>query len=268
MSLLLLLSCLPEIPVKPGNFRPPLGDADTDADADTDTDTDTDVVDPEICDNGADDDGDGKIDCEDDDCIDVCIEDCDDGKDNDQDGATDCDDDECSGDDHCVITWDYTLHVQPWETYVAYGPSIGDWTGYGAVAWFKGAVVLEVESTEGDSFACEGAFYTGPDVWDSAGLTYSDGDCGSCDWRFAFEPREDDGSLKWWSDCPESTIPATHLGFTADHDKINASWRTWSNAYRGESEWGEEDDRGEFYWGWFWDLEQIEPRTWQVVEPK
>ncbi|MCP4806813.1 MAG: hypothetical protein GY913_06880 [Proteobacteria bacterium] len=275
MSLLLLWACMPEIPVKPGNFRPPFGDADTDADADTDTDTDadadadTDVGDPEDCDNGKDDDGDGLADCEDGDCVEECVEDCDDQKDNDQDGDVDCADDECAADTACAIVWDYELLVEPWETNLAYGPSIGDWGGYGAAAWMSGALLLSASSSEGDEFVCQGEFYTGPELWDSAGgLTYSDGTCGSCDYRFKWAPREDDGTLHWWEGCPERALPVTYLGFTQDKEKINGEWRSWSNVYRGETEWGYEDDRGDFYWAAFWNMEQIEPRTWQVIEPK
>jgi hypothetical protein len=48
------------------------------------------------CTDGMDDDGDGLIDCYDDDCppSELCLG-CDDGIDNDGDGAADCDDDDC-----------------------------------------------------------------------------------------------------------------------------------------------------------------------------
>ncbi len=77
-------------------------DTDTDTDADADTDTDTDTPGPETesnCTDGSDDDGDGLVDCEDADCLEVgvCFEYCDDGVDNDLDGLADCDDDDCWG---------------------------------------------------------------------------------------------------------------------------------------------------------------------------
>lgn len=52
----------------------------------------------ENCINGKDDDGDGKIDCEDSDCSTspACVEDCDDEKDNDGDGDVDCEDSDCA----------------------------------------------------------------------------------------------------------------------------------------------------------------------------
>jgi len=51
------------------------------------------------CIDGIDNDGDGALDCEDEDCDDSgrCDEVCDDGRDNDNDGATDCDDRDCYG---------------------------------------------------------------------------------------------------------------------------------------------------------------------------
>jgi hypothetical protein len=52
--------------------------------------------DAEICDNGADDDGDGFVDCADQDCAGSCREaDCGDGVDDDADGRIDCDDPDC-----------------------------------------------------------------------------------------------------------------------------------------------------------------------------
>ena len=58
----------------------------------------TDGVDcPEICDDGADNDGDGLADCEDSDCADGCVEDCFDGIDNDGDTFIDCEDADCAG---------------------------------------------------------------------------------------------------------------------------------------------------------------------------
>ena len=59
----------------------------------------------EICDNGIDDNGNGKIDCEDESCRTnpVCMETiCDDGKDNDGDGLVDCDDPDCKNNWVCM----------------------------------------------------------------------------------------------------------------------------------------------------------------------
>jgi hypothetical protein len=51
--------------------------------------------DQERCGNGKDDDKDGKIDCEDSDCVCPVLENCANGKDDDKDGKIDCEDDEC-----------------------------------------------------------------------------------------------------------------------------------------------------------------------------
>ena len=51
---------------------------------------------PEICDDTRDNDGDARIDCEDIDCTGSCPESCDNGVDDDGDGATDCSDTECN----------------------------------------------------------------------------------------------------------------------------------------------------------------------------
>ncbi|MCH8028832.1 MAG: hypothetical protein IH874_02740 [Candidatus Dadabacteria bacterium] len=68
----------------------------------------TPVVPPdEVCDSGADEDGDGLIDCADPDCAadPACVEtDCADGADNDGDGLTDCADPDCAADPACVET--------------------------------------------------------------------------------------------------------------------------------------------------------------------
>ncbi len=57
----------------------------------------------EICNDGIDNDGDGFIDCDDDDCASEpsCVEICNDGIDNDGDGFIDCDDNDCDSDPNC-----------------------------------------------------------------------------------------------------------------------------------------------------------------------
>ncbi|MCB9760253.1 MAG: hypothetical protein H6739_10495 [Alphaproteobacteria bacterium] len=74
------------------------GDKDNDTAAD-DTSGGDDTATAEVCDDGADNDGDGATDCDDSDCVadPACVEtDCADGADNDGDGATDCDDSDCA----------------------------------------------------------------------------------------------------------------------------------------------------------------------------
>ena len=56
----------------------------------------------EICGNGADDDGDGDVDCEDSDCP-ACPEICDNGIDDDRDRDIDCDDDDCAETAACLV---------------------------------------------------------------------------------------------------------------------------------------------------------------------
>lgn len=60
----------------------------------------------EICDDGIDNDNDGFIDCEDNDCESeaICaVEICNDGIDNDEDGYTDCEDIDCDSDPSCAV---------------------------------------------------------------------------------------------------------------------------------------------------------------------
>ncbi len=59
----------------------------------------------EICDDGIDNDRDGKVDCADSNCANspACIENCNDGIDNDADGLIDCNDDDCAQADHCKL---------------------------------------------------------------------------------------------------------------------------------------------------------------------
>ena len=63
------------------------------------------IIGTEDCNNGMDDDGDGRIDCADDECrrAENCYESsCQNGIDDDNDGATDCDDTDCEGDPYCL----------------------------------------------------------------------------------------------------------------------------------------------------------------------
>lgn len=103
----------------------------TDTDCAGCADTDTGVAVPtEDCGNGADDDGDGLLDCEDADCADAagCFEDCDSPGDEEGDGLADCDDDDCWGVGTCparvTVTggrMDHRLVREVWPT--SYTPS-------------------------------------------------------------------------------------------------------------------------------------------------
>ena len=256
MLLLTWIACLPQFGVEPDNDVPVIeGDADADADADTDTDADTDPVDPEICDNGTDDDGDGKIDCEDDDCVDACVEDCDDGKDNDQDGATDCDDDECAGEAHCGVVWSYELTTEEGEAVVEFYDD--------PMLWMEADIRIEGVSNQGDEVTCHGYFSAGPDEWDLHGAEYAGGDCNGCDWRFKLRPKTGQDSLVWFADCPVDKLPAVYLGFRLGEDEITADLDgAWQTQYTGRSHWYE----GWESYGWMFDLEQVQPRTWSETE--
>ena len=58
------------------------------------------------CSDGVDNDEDGAIDCDDDECTAFCVEQCGDAVDNDGDGAIDCDDDDCSSLETCLSSYD------------------------------------------------------------------------------------------------------------------------------------------------------------------
>ncbi|MCP4806814.1 MAG: hypothetical protein GY913_06875 [Proteobacteria bacterium] len=261
MVLFALFACLPQLQNEPDNTLPVIeGDDDTDADSDADTDadsdSDTDPVEDEICDNGDDDDGDGKVDCEDEDCVDACIEDCDDGKDNDQDGATDCEDDECSGEPECGVVWDYELETKGGEAIMEFYDD--------AYLWMEADLHLEGTSNDGGSITCDGWFSAGPSDWEMHGAEYNGGDCNGCDWRFKLRPKESQGSLHWFSECNVDKLPAIYLGFREGSDSITADIDGgWKTQYEGRAQWT--DENWDSY-GWFFDLEQVRPRTWSETE--
>jgi len=76
--------------------------ADDDGDGDVDCEDSDCPACPEICDNGVDDDGDGGVDCQDRDCP-ACPEICDNGIDDDRDSDIDCDDDDCAETAACLV---------------------------------------------------------------------------------------------------------------------------------------------------------------------
>ena len=109
---LLLAGCFPERP--PVSVFVELCDNGADDDADELVDCDDPDCGPACggeaepretaCDDGLDDDGDGLVDCLDDDCVADCDDrerDCSDGDDDDGDGEIDCADDDCFGVDDC-----------------------------------------------------------------------------------------------------------------------------------------------------------------------
>ncbi len=82
------------------------GDEDVDCDDADCTDDPACLPDPEVCDDGSDNDEDGAIDCRDEDCVEApaCQEVCDDGIDNDFNMLIDCDDFACIDDPACAFT--------------------------------------------------------------------------------------------------------------------------------------------------------------------
>ncbi len=211
-------------------------DADTDADADADTDADTDIEVEDDCTDGADNDGDGLIDCEDDDCVDACMEDCSDKVDNDGDGLVDCDDDECVGDLACDGNYLLELTVRPDQMGLATGRFVTTAWGYGAVAMIDGIVELQATGYHGAAdFTCRGDIYASMDPSGGyyggyGGLTYYSGYlAGAGDYLFTFDPTVAEGNLSWRGSCPVTALPPTMLGMSHYGYDINR--------YDGSSSW-------------------------------
>jgi len=197
-----------------------------DTDEETDEDTGAEVTDPtdntaiepvEDCTDGADNDGDGLADCEDDDCVDFCMEDCTDGIDNDGDGAIDCDDDECFADPICPTIYDMELRPRFEAFGWADGPRIESMLGYPAVAMLYGYV--EVVGTPRDAdvegFLCEGRLLAGSysGGYYPHALTLDSGDCDGCDLHVVWEATVENGGLTWDDgSCPLPGLPAVNLG--------------------------------------------------------
>ena len=108
----------------------------------------------EICGNGADDDGDGDVDCEDSDCP-ACPEICDNGIDDDRDRDIDCDDEDCSGVEPCRV--------------IAF--IRGDPDGNGAVQLTDGIFILNFLFLGGDSPGC----FEAADADDNGAVQMTDG---------------------------------------------------------------------------------------------
>jgi hypothetical protein len=271
-----MTACLREIDTKPPpEDKPPVesdadtdadtdADSDADADSDTDSDADTDPVDDEDCGNGKDDDKDGLTDCEDEDCVDVCIEDCDNDKDDDGDGDVDCADDECFGTSDCLDVWRVTANVFEGHASVAYGEAVEDWYGHSSMAFFDARVELSAENGRGDSFECDGFVNAGPPAWGYHGMAYTSSSCGGCDFSFDFAPRSSKGSLGWFSDCPVPALPTMQLGFRSGKEKITSDMGAgWVNQYVGSGAyWGWDDNEYGVIWGGLYELEPQAERTW------
>ena len=138
----------------------PVRSEDCDNGADDDGDGDVDCEDsdcpacPEICGNGIDDDRDGKADCRDLDCP-ACPEICDNGIDDDRDRDIDCDDEDCSGVEPCRV--------------IAF--IRGDPDGNGAVQLTDGIFILNFLFLGGDSPGC----FEAADADDNGSIQMTDG---------------------------------------------------------------------------------------------
>ena len=108
----------------------------------------------EDCDNGADDDGDGDVDCEDNDCP-ACPEICDNGIDDDRDRDIDCDDEDCSEAEPCRA-----------PAFIR-----GDPDGNGAVQLTDGIFILNFLFLGGDSPSC----FEAADADDNGSIQMTDG---------------------------------------------------------------------------------------------
>ncbi|HJN77617.1 MAG TPA: hypothetical protein QGF58_27100 [Myxococcota bacterium] len=210
------------------------------ADADTDSDTDTDLE--EDCSEEGDEDGDGLADCEDPDCVDVCLEDCDNGEDDDGDGLVDCDDDECAGEAICLTGYRVSVEVKLDDVTIETG--VSSTYGYEAILRGTGAVYLSATPYgEGSAFDCSGMLVVDP----GAGSTYGSGLCDGCDWKFALAM-----SPFWVGGCPVATpLPVSNVGVTSNSGTITRDFDgTWPAQYvAGAQSW---DSSG----GTLQDLEQ------------
>jgi len=108
----------------------------------------------EDCDNGADDDGDGDVDCDDSDCP-ACPEICDNGIDDDRDRDIDCDDEDCSEAEPCRA-----------PAFIR-----GDPDGNGAVQLTDGIFILNFLFLGGDSPGC----FEAADADDNGSIQMTDG---------------------------------------------------------------------------------------------
>ena len=201
-------------------------DADTDADADADTDADTDIETETNCGDGADNDSDGLTDCEDDDCVDACMEDCEDGLDNDGDGLVDCDDDECLGDAACASgLYELSLVSKFEEIVMGSGRMFTYKFGYPAASALYGYVDLVGTPVDphGTSFICTGYAQAYPTLYygHGYGSSYYGGyTAGAGDYVFELVLHAPQ-SLRWYgAPCPVPSIPAFLLGMTHNDPEI------------------------------------------------
>ncbi len=236
-----------------------------DLDDDCDDERDDGVCDgDEDCTDGVDNEGDGLADCEDADCVDVCMEDCSDGSDNDADGLVDCDDDECYGESGCegpyVITLETEIPALGW-VWGGYIPKI--YSGDYAASVFYAEVELEgtAYGWSGTDFTCYGAvraysFYSGYGFY-FGGIPKS-----GPDYYFTWEPVEG-GGLTWDGGCPLTGLPYALLGFYRYQTAISRQDEdgSWYVQYSASSYY-HYDNMPNWYLQWEYDMVQTAPVTW------
>jgi len=200
----------------------------------TDEDTGTPPTD-EDCDDGIDNNLNGLVDCEDDDCLEVCIEDCTDGIDNDQDTFIDCGDDECYGLDGCGGPYSvqmYTAFTQVAHIIGSDLPILNSSYTHSIALLAEGSIEVSgapVGWDGGAPFSCQGTIAGGFDV-----LGYTDvftyiGPQDDGSYAMGFQPSELTSTLLWDSDCPLTVLPYSILSFMPQQRYISqeydGSWR-------------------------------------------
>ncbi len=219
MLLFLLLACT----------REPGPELDSRPEADADTDSDTDLV--EDCGASGDEDGDGLADCEDPDCVDLCMEDCGNELDDDGDGLTDCEDPECVGDGACQDRYRVEVTVDLDELRLGLGPAVEASIGQPAALWASGQVSLAAQPLgEGEPFSCTGMLSAVP----GSGSELAEGPCGGCEARVAFRP-----TAFWVGLCPVEVLPIAYLGFSRDAEVVQRDLEgLWLDQYvAGAASW-------------------------------
>jgi hypothetical protein len=245
MSIFLLSAChvfeRPEIRFTCDDI-PECADADTDTEptdedcgdgVDNDQDGLTDCEDEdcldeciEDCGDGIDNDQDGLTDCEDEDCLEACIEDCTDQTDNDQDGFADCDDDECYGIDGCGGPYQMLMQTRFETLATVMGTELDEWQpnySYNIAMMSSGTIEISASPSGwsgGEAFSCTGTIFGGfniaSDFTPYDAFTYV-GPVTGVDYALAMTPNTTDYTLIWSppSDCPLETLPYVLLGFSS-----------------------------------------------------
>ncbi|MDG1479338.1 MAG: hypothetical protein P8R54_07085 [Myxococcota bacterium] len=207
------------------------------SDTDTAVDSETDCID------GVDNDRDGLTDCEDDECLDFCLEDCTDGMDNDRDGLTDCADDECYGEGDCGGPYTVSMATAftpfpgyNYPMYFGFGASLQTQTGQGAILSANASIelVASPDGWAGEGFSCAADLYLlsyGSAALGDVGMTYQGASDGTVDYAFTVSPSTSDGSLTWKGSCPMTTLPSWSWGFYTAGNTIaradaSGSWVT------------------------------------------